>query len=110
MQPFPSADRTTSTEPLPVAQADVGMTVVDRDGEEVGSVTAVQMPGTGVRPDLPEAEAEHLMVTGYLLVGGGRLFASDLYVGGGQVDSVTTTDHDGVVTLTVSKDDLRRAG
>jgi hypothetical protein len=46
----------TPTEPLPIAQVNVGMTVVDATGEEVGTVTAVQMPGTdgaGARASCP---------------------------------------------------------
>jgi len=85
MQPSSSSDRTTPTQPLPIAQVDTGMAVVDSDGETVGTVTAVQVPGTDVRPDLPAAEAEYLMTTGYLRVDGGGLISSDFYAAGGRL-------------------------
>jgi hypothetical protein len=100
----------TPAEPLPLAQVSTGMAVADAAGETIGTVTAVQMPGTDVRPDLPAAEAEHLMSTGYLRTDGGGLLSGDLYAGGGQVATVVTTDDSGEVTLTVGKDELRRAG
>ncbi len=85
------------------------MTVVDATGEEIGTVTAVEMPGTDVPPDLPGEQAEPLMSEGYLRAGGSGLFGSTWYAAGSEVADVTTTD-DGVVTLTVGKQHLRRAG
>jgi hypothetical protein len=85
------------------------MAVVDATGEEVGTVTAVEMPGTQVRPDVPDEQATPLMSDGYLRAGGTGPFASAWYAGGSQVADVTTTE-DGVVTLTVGKQELRRAG
>jgi hypothetical protein len=86
------------------------MTVVDNAGEEIGTVTAVEMPGTDVQPDLPTAEAAGLMDTGYFRVHTGGLVSTEYYGGGDQVGDVTTTQDDGVVTLLDGKDTLRRAG
>jgi len=86
------------------------MSVVDSFGEDLGRVTAVEMPGTEVRPELPDAEVEHFMATGYLRVEAGGLTARRRYVRGADVAGVTTTGDDGVVTLSVSTDDSRSAG
>ncbi len=96
------------TEPLPIAQVNTGMTVVDTQGKQIGTVSAVQMPDTDVRPDAPAGTAEHLMSTGYLRVAGTGLLASDSYVAGDQVAEVAEADG-GVVTLAVHGDALYRA-
>src|SRR4051812_41044534 len=84
------------THPLPNAQVTAGMAVADRDGGDVGTVTGVEMPG-------PAAEA------GRFRVEGGGLPSKTYEVGGDQIDGVTTTGDDGVVTLTVRGADLRPA-
>lgn len=91
-------------------EAALGMAVTDSTGADLGTVTAVQPPGTGVRPDLPAGEAEHLMATGYLRVDGGGLVTNDFYAGPGQIAAVAAPGEPGVITLSVSSADLRRAG
>ena len=98
------------TEPLPIAQVDTGMTVVDSTGEDVGTVTDVKMSGTATPDDVPDELRTRFAEQGFLRVGGGGLMAHDFYVTGPQVTGVTTTGGDGVVQLAVRKDDLHRAG
>jgi hypothetical protein len=97
----------TSTEPLPIAQVNVGMTVVDESETEVGTVTAVQMPGTQVRPDAPAGIAEHLMSAGYLRVDGTGFLSNDVYAAGDEITGVVEGEP-GVVNLRVKRDDLAR--
>ncbi|WP_433305662.1 hypothetical protein ACQP2F_18675 [Actinoplanes sp. CA-030573] len=98
----------TPTEPLPIATVTVGMTVVDRDGEEAGTVTAVQMPGTDVRPDVPAGVAEELMSAGYVRIDGTGFLSNDTYAGGDQIrDSVEGSP--AVVNLRVTREELHRA-
>ncbi|MDW5322334.1 hypothetical protein [Plantactinospora sp. KLBMP9567] len=108
MHPHQPAVPGMPTEPLPIAQANPGMSVVDAAGEAVGTVSAVQQPGTDVRPDAPPGEAERLMATGYLRVDVAGLMAGDAYVGGDQVADVSEADP-GVVTLPVLREALVRA-
>jgi hypothetical protein len=108
MHPHTPAVPGMPTEPLPIAQVNTGMTVVDTQGKQIGTVSAVQMPDTDVRPDAPAGTAEHLMSTGYLRVAGTGLLASDSYVAGDQVAEVAEADG-GVVTLAVHGDALYRA-
>ena len=96
-------------EPLPIAQVTTGMTVVDVDGEEVGTVTDVKMAGTATPDDVPDEPRTRLSEQGFLRVDGSGLTAPDFYVAGPQVTGVTTTGGDGVVQLAVGKDDLQRA-
>jgi hypothetical protein len=110
MQPLRSTGPGEPDRPLPIAQVSTGMTVVDAAGDEVGTVTAVEMPGTEIRPDLPDDQTGLLMSEGYLRAGGTGLLATAWYADGSQVADVTTTDEDGVVTLTVGKQELHRAG
>ena len=91
-----------TSESNPVAQ--VGMTVVDSAGEAAGKVTAVQAPGTGVRPDVAAGIAERLMATGYFLVDGTGALSNDTYAAGDQIAGVS----DGTVTLLVTRDELFR--
>ena len=72
---------------LPIARVAVGMSVADSAGEEVGTVAAVQMPGTDVRPDLAAGDAERLVGAGYLRIDASGLFAKDLYAAGDQIAS-----------------------
>jgi hypothetical protein len=114
MEPLRSTGPGGPAHPLPIAQVSTGMTVVDAAGDEVGTVTAVEMPGTETRPELSDDGADdgagRLKSEGYLRAGGSGLFAKAWYAGGSQIADVTTTDEEGVVTLTVNKQDLHRAG
>jgi hypothetical protein len=107
MQPPTSTGQGTPERPLPIAQVTIGMTVVDIAGEEVGTVTAVEMPGTDVQPDLPDLPDQQLMTAGYVRVDGTGPLGAGYYVDGEQVAGVTTTEDAGTVNLTVTKDDLR---
>jgi hypothetical protein len=98
----------TPSEPLPIATVNVGMTVVDRDGAEAGTVSAVQMPGTDVRPDAVAGVAEELMGVGYVRVDGTGLLSNDTYAGGDQIRD-TVEGEPGVVNLRVTRDELHRA-
>jgi hypothetical protein len=98
----------TPREPLPIATVNVGMTVVDRDGAEAGTVSAVQMPGTEVRPDVVAGVAEELMGVGYARIDGTGLLSNDTYVGGDQIRD-TVEGEPGVVNLRVGRDALHRA-
>jgi hypothetical protein len=98
----------TSAAPLPIAQVNVGMTVVDAAGTEVGPVTAVQQPGTDVRPDTAAGIAEHLMSAGYLRIDGTGFLSNDVYAAGDEIAAVVETQP-GVVNLRVLRDVLLRA-
>jgi hypothetical protein len=111
MHPHTSDVPGMPTEPLPIAQVNTGMLVVDADGDEVGTVSAVQMPGTGMgaaAPDLPPAVADRLARAGYLRVEGGGLLSRTRFVEADQVAGVAETDG-GVVTLNVPGDALTSA-
>lgn len=94
--------------PSPVDQAQAGMAVVDADGAEVGTVTAVQTPGTSVRPDTVAGVAEALMTSGYVRVDGTGHLSNDAYAGGDQIARVTGGDP-GEVELLVTWEQLHRA-
>jgi hypothetical protein len=96
------------TQPLPIAQVATGMAVADAAGEELGKVTAVQMPGTATRPDIAGEDPGRLMADGYFRIESNGLLGHDYYATGSQVAGVTTTDETGIVTLTVAKDELHR--
>ena len=91
----------------PIAQVKIGMAVVDVTGEDVGTVTAVQPPGTDVRPDISSPIAEQFMSEGYFRVDGTGVLTTDVYVGGHQLADVphSATDR---VTLTVERSALHR--
>ncbi len=108
MRPQTPAVPGMPTEPQPIAQVNTGMIVVDTEGQQIGTVSAVQMPDTDVRPDAPAGMAEHLMSTGYLRVAGTGLLASDSYVAGDQLGGVSEGDG-GVVSLSVNSEALYRA-
>lgn len=108
MQPHTPSDPGTPTRPLPIAQVNVGMRVVDVSGEDAGVVTAVQMPGTGVHPDAPAGVAEHLMASGYARVDGTGFLSNDTYLSGDQIAD-TVEGEPGVVNLSVPRVDLQRA-
>jgi hypothetical protein len=89
-------------------QVVVGMDVVDAAGTQVGTVSAVQPPGTDVRPDTAAGIAEHLMATGYFRIDGSGFLSNDVYAAGNQIIRVTAGDP-GVVELHATPSDLPRA-
>jgi len=114
----------------PIAKVVNGMTVVDRSGTEIGKVELVKMgdpeavtpagqkvdDGEGVvrvlaesifgaEPDVPGPIAARLLRLGYLKVDGKGLEA-DRYVASDQIGEVDQ----GVVRLTVAKDELSKEG
>ena len=105
MQPNEQFGTTTSSDPLSGGRVDVGMVVVDASGDEVGTVSAVQAPGTDVRPDTVAGIAEVLMGTGYLRIDGTGALSNDAYASGDQIADTG----DGVVRLHVGRDDLHRS-
>lgn len=109
MRPHEPAGPGEPTDPLPIAQVSPGMSVVDAAGREVGVVSAVQQPGTGIRPDAPVADEDRLLATGYLRIDAAGLGSADVYAGGEEVAGVSA-GHPGVVTLAVRRDALTRAG
>lgn len=108
MQPQAPIGADNPAEPSPVAEVTVGMRVVDSTGAAAGAVTAVQMPGTDVRPDTPVGVAEHLMAAGYLRVDGSGSLSNDTYASGDQISGVSAGGS-GVVELNVHRDELHRA-
>ena len=108
MHPHTPATPGMPTEPDPLAQVNVGMQVVDAAGEQVGTVTEVQMPDTGPEPEVESADAARLRRSGYVRVKGSGLFHHDVYVEGSQVAEVADVE-DGVVTLSVARDALVQA-
>ena len=97
----------TSKDSHPVSQVAVGMAVVDAAGEEAGTVIAVQMPGTDVRPDATAGIAERLMDTGYLRIDGTGWLSNDTYAAGDQITEVVEGEP-GTVSLRVARDELYR--
>ena len=91
-----------------VARITVGMSVVDSTGAQVGTVSAVQTPGTDVRPDTLVGVAEHLMGSGYIRIDGTGFLSNDTYAGGDQISRIDES-RSGVVELRVYRDDLHRA-
>ena len=85
----------------------VEMTAVDATGAEVGAVTAVQMPGTEVRPDAVAGIAEHMMSVGYIRIDGTGFLSNDVYAAGDEITEVVEGEP-GVVNLRVQRDDLPR--
>jgi hypothetical protein len=97
----------TQQTPLPIATVNIGMTVVDVDGQEAGKVSAVQMPGTGIRPDVAAGIDEKLLETGYIRVDGTGFLSNDTYAAGDQIrDSVE--GEPGTVNLLVRREELYR--
>ena len=88
-----------------LARVTPGMVVVDVNGEQAGTVGAVQFAGTDVLPEAPLGIAEDLVDTGYVLIDGIGHLANDAYAGGDQIDDVSD-----VVTLNVRRLDLIRVG
>ena len=86
----------------------VGMTVVDPAGQGAGTVTAVQPPGTDVRPDIVAGAAEHLMSTGYIRIDGTGELSNDTYASWDQIAG-TVAAEPGIVSLRVPRGELHRA-
>jgi hypothetical protein len=108
MQPHTPTGASIPAESSPVTRVDVGMSVVDSTGEQAGTVTAVQAPGTDVRPDTLVGVAEHLMGAGYIRIDGTGFLSNDTYAGGDQISEVTD-GRTGGVQLRVHRDELHRA-
>ena len=108
MQPQTPIGADLPADPSPVAGITAGMQVVDSTGTPAGTVTAVQLPGTGVRPDIPVGVAEHLMATGFIRIDGTGSLSNDTYAGADQIGGVTEGGS-GVVELSVHRDKLHRA-
>jgi hypothetical protein len=104
MHPHTPATPGMPTEPEPIAQVNTGMQVMDAAGEDVGTVSAVQMPDTG-SPDVAPADVDRLRRTGFVRVDTGGILRKDVFVEGGQVAEVAEVDG-GVVTLNVTGDQL----
>ena len=92
---------------MPIARVNVGMSVADSAGDEVGTVTAVQMPGTDVRPDVAAGIAERLMSAGYLRIDGTGLLSNDTYAAGDQI-AESVEGEPATVTLSVPREELFR--
>lgn len=114
----------------PIAAVQEGMPVVDRAGEEIGTVEFVKMgdpeavtgegqtagdAGLGAliaktfgagEPGVPPSEAARMVRLGFLKVDTKGLFARDVYVAADQVANVRQD----TVELTVSRDELTKGG
>ena len=103
MQSSTSAGDEVTVDLLPLVL--VGMRVVDPAGEQAGTVAAVQVPGSDVRPDTIAGIAEHLMAIGYLRIDGTGFLSNDVYAAGNQISGVSGD----VVELGVLREELHRA-
>ena len=93
---------------LLITRVTIGMTVVDVTGTQAGTVTAVQSPGTDVRPDMPAGIAEHFMAAGYIRIDGTGFLTNDTYAAGDEIAAIDGGDP-GVVELRIPCDGLYRA-
>lgn len=98
----------------PMARVEVGMRVLDSDGETVGTVSDVKMGDpaavtiagqqhqrglvdevidafAGAEPHVPRQRAEQLLRMGYVKIDATGLLAKNLYAGGEEIDSVDST-------------------
>lgn len=98
-------------EPGPIVRVDVGMPVLDSDGEQVGTVAELKMgdpeavtpegqrmpggttgtltdPGDEDEPGVHPQFAAQLLRTGYIKINAKGWFARDLYAGAEQIDRV----------------------
>ena len=103
MQSSTSAGDEVTADLLPLVL--VGMRVVDPAGEQAGTVAAVQVPGSDVRPDTIAGIAEHLMAIGYLRIDGTGFLSNDVYAAGNQIGGVSGD----IVELRVMREELHRA-
>ncbi|WP_433796715.1 hypothetical protein [Actinoplanes sp. CA-252034] len=108
MQPIDQFETVEPTETPLLARAEIGMVVVDSAGDDAGTVSAVQMPGTDVRPDTVAGIAEALMGAGYLRVDGTGALSNDTYASGDQIADIADGEP-GSVRLSVLRDELHRA-
>ena len=108
MEPFEEYGVATPTQHQPILRADTGMVVLDSAGEEAGTVSAVQLPGTDVRPDAVAGIAELLMGSGYLRIDGTGALSNDTYASGEQIAEIVDGDP-GVVHLRGRRAELHRA-
>lgn len=106
MQPYEQPGAVTETSPA--GRVGAGMTVVDAAGADVGRVSAVQMPGTGVHPDTVAGVAEVLMGSGYLRIDGTGVLSNDVYASAADIADIAEGEP-GVVRLRVTRDELHRA-
>ncbi|MGK5681180.1 hypothetical protein [Actinoplanes sp. URMC 104] len=83
------------------------MSVADSAGEDVGKVTAVQMPGTTVRPDVAAGIAERLQASGYFRIDGTGFLSNDVYASGDQI-AESVEGEPATVTLSVPRGELFR--
>ncbi len=113
----------------PIGQVRAGMRVVDRAGNEIGTVERVQMgdPGAAARSvgeastadqfkswigsifgagfDLPEAKARQLLRDGFIKVDGPGIFDTDRFVRADRISQV----RDDTVQLTLHREQLPSA-
>jgi hypothetical protein len=85
------------------------MSVADSAGEEVGKVADVQMPDTGVRPEVADGVAGRLMAAGYLRIDSAGLFSGDVYAAGDQIAG-SVEGAPATVTLNVPRSELFSTG
>jgi hypothetical protein len=113
--------------PGSIAEVRAGMSVLDRNGENVGTVETVKLGDPqavtdkgqmaygnllhdlksafgGGEPPVPDELAARLLRIGFVKVDGKGFLDRDLYVAADQVDGVTA----GVVHLTATRDELMR--
>ncbi len=116
-----------SFDPGSIAEVRTGMSVLDRHGENAGTVETVKLGDPqavtdqgrvayggmvedlksafgGGEPQVPDELAARLVRIGFVKVDGKGFLDRDLYVAADQVDAVTA----GVVHLTVTRDELMR--
>ncbi len=104
----------SAPEPGPISRVEVGMGVFDRDGEQVGTVSAMKMGDpdaatvagqqhreglveglintfVGAEPDVPRQRAEQLLRSGYIKIDAKGFLARDLYAGADEIRYVDQT-------------------
>ncbi|MEU4624794.1 hypothetical protein AB0G04_33085 [Actinoplanes sp. NPDC023801] len=108
MQPIDQYETAEPTESSLLTRVGPGMAVVDSAGDDAGKVSAVQLPGTDVRPDTVVGLAEVLMGSGYLRVDGTGALSNDTYASGDDIADVIDGEP-GTVRLRVRRDELPRS-
>jgi hypothetical protein len=101
-------------DPGPIGRVAVGMRVIDSDGEQVGTVSAMKMGDpdaatvagqqdrrglveglidtfVGAEPDVPRQRAEQLLRQGYIKIDAKGFLARDLYAGADEIHRVENT-------------------
>src|SRR5688572_4066664 len=97
------------TQALPIPRVNVGMTVADSEGEEVGRVTVVQMPEAGVGPGGAAGGAGGVMAAGSRGVAGTGFLSNALSAPGDQSAGAGGAAP-ATVTLNVPRSELFRPG